>query len=61
MSLNYSDQGLGPVDLMLISSLAIPVSPALTEINLSGNLIDASEIKKLPATLSGVNVVCLGV
>ena len=42
MTLDFSNQDLGPGELMLISSVVIPVSTAMTEIRLDGNPITGS-------------------
>merc|ERR1712159_501377 len=36
-SLDYSDQDLGPGEIMLISSLAIPTTPGVVEVVISEN------------------------
>jgi hypothetical protein len=55
-TLDYSNQDFGPGELMLISSLVIPFSPALTALNVMKNPIGEDGLAALVSAIEGTAV-----
>jgi len=57
--LDYSNQNLGPGELMLISALVIPTTPGVVEVNLSQNkMISSDDLIKVEADVPRLSALC---